>query len=152
MVGGLNAPPAPFVPEQHQLEPGYAALVVGTGTAESHAEVFDALRSVPVLFDFATPMPYVELQKMLDEANAWGFHCYDKGCYVETLSDDVIDAVTDQLPEEDLSTVAGAVLPARWRLLARRRGCDGVQRWTVPSFRRFRDRSLSGPRDARCGA
>jgi len=100
MVGGLNAPPAPFVPEQHQLEPGYAAIVVGTGTAECHAEVFDALRGVPVLFDFATPMPYVELQKMLDEANAWGFHCYDKGCYVETLSDDVIDAVTEHFPQK----------------------------------------------------
>ena len=32
MVGALNAPPAPFVPEQHQLQPGYAAIVVGTGT------------------------------------------------------------------------------------------------------------------------
>ncbi len=100
MVAGLNAPPAPFVPEQHQLQPGYAVLVVGTGSAESHAEVFDALHGVPVLFDFATPMPYVELQKMLDEANAWGFHCYDKGCYVETLSDDIVDAVTDHFPKK----------------------------------------------------
>lgn len=100
MVAGLNAPPAPFVPDQHQLKPGYAALVVGTGSAESHAAVFNALRAVPVLFDFATPMPYVELQKMLDEANAWGFHCYDKGCYVETLSDDVIDAVAAHFPEK----------------------------------------------------
>jgi FAD/FMN-containing dehydrogenase len=98
MIAGLNAPPAPFVPEQHQLQPGYAALVVGTGSAESHSEVFDALHAVPVLFDFATPMPYVELQKMLDEANAWGFHCYDKGCYVDTLSDDVVDALTSHFP------------------------------------------------------
>ena len=74
--------------------------MVGTGSAESHAEVFDALHGVPVLFDFATPMPYVELQKMLDEANAWGFHCYDNGCYVETLSDDVIDAVTEHFPRK----------------------------------------------------
>ena len=100
MVAGLNAPPAPFVPEQHHLQPGYAALVVGTGSAESHAAVLDALRAVPVLFDFATPMPYVELQKMLDEANAWGLHCYDKSCYVETLSDDVIDAVAAHFPEK----------------------------------------------------
>lgn len=100
MVAGLNAPPAPFVPEQHQMQPGYAALVVGTGSAESHAAVFNALGAVPVLFDFATPMPYVELQKMLDEANAWGFHCYDKGCYVETLSDGVIDALAAHFPEK----------------------------------------------------
>lgn len=98
MVGALNAPPAPFVPEQHQLQPGYAAIVVGTGSAESHAEVLEALHAVPVLFDFVTPMPYVELQKMLDEANAWGFHCYDKGCYVETLSDEVLEALTTHFP------------------------------------------------------
>ncbi|MGH3498394.1 MAG: FAD-binding oxidoreductase [Nocardioidaceae bacterium] len=101
MVGALNAPPAPFVPEQHQLRPGYAALVVGTGAPESHADVFAALRDgVPPLFDFATPMPFVELQKMLDEANAWGLHFYDKGCYVEELSDDVIDALTETVPKK----------------------------------------------------
>ena len=101
MVGGLNAPPAPFVPEQHQLQPGYVALVVGTGSPESHAEVVAGLRAdVPPLFDFATPMPYVELQKMLDDANAWGLYCYDKGCYVDTLSDEVIDVVTTFVPKK----------------------------------------------------
>jgi FAD/FMN-containing dehydrogenase len=102
MVGGLNAPPAPFVPEQHQLQPGYVAIVVGTGAEESHAGVVAALAGgdVPPLFQFATPMPYVELQKMLDEANAWGMHCYDKGCYVDTLSDEVIDVVTTYLPRK----------------------------------------------------
>lgn len=100
VIAGLNAPPAPFVPTQHQLQPGYAALVVGFGSAQSHAEVFHALHAVPGLFDFTTPMPYVELQKMLDEANAWGFHSYDKGCYVEALSDELIDAVTARFPEK----------------------------------------------------
>ena len=101
MVGALNAPPAPFVPEQHQLQPGYAAIVVGTGSPESHATVYAALQGgVPALFDFATPMPFVELQKMLDDANAWGFHCYDKGCYVDALSDDVIDALTQHFPDK----------------------------------------------------
>jgi FAD/FMN-containing dehydrogenase len=101
MVGGLNAPPAPFVPEQHQLQPGFVALVVGTGTAEHHADVVASLETgVTPLFDFVTPMPFVELQKMLDEANAWGVHCYDKGCYVDTLSDDVIDVVATYLPKK----------------------------------------------------
>jgi FAD/FMN-containing dehydrogenase len=101
MVGGLNAPPAPFVPEQHQLQPGYVALVVGTGAPERHAEVVAALSAdVPPLFDFVTPMPYVELQKMLDEANGWGLYGYDKGCYVDTLSDEVIDVVATYLPKK----------------------------------------------------
>src|SRR5262249_8667599 len=101
MVGGLNAPPAPFVPEQHQLQPGYVALVVGFVSPESHAEVVAALGAdLAPLFVFETPMPYVELQKMLDEANGWGFYCYDKGCYVDELTDDVIDLVGAYLPKK----------------------------------------------------
>jgi FAD/FMN-containing dehydrogenase len=101
MVGGLHAPPAPFVPEEHQLQPGYVALAVGTGSADGHADVVAALGAgVPPLFQFATPMPFVELQKMLDEANAWGLYSYDKGCYVDELSDDVIDVVAEHLPRK----------------------------------------------------
>ncbi|RYU09861.1 FAD-binding oxidoreductase [Nocardioides iriomotensis] len=101
IVGGLNAPPAPFVPEEHQLQPGYAMIVVGFGAPEEHAAVLDRARAaIPPAVDFASPMPYVELQKMLDEANAWGFHAYDKGCYVEELSDGVIDAVTEIFPKK----------------------------------------------------
>ena len=101
IVGGLNAPPAPFVPEQHQLQPGYAMIVVGFGSADEHADVLARARAgEPPIVDFATPMPYVELQKMLDEANAWGFHAYDKGCYVEELSDGVIDALTEHFPRK----------------------------------------------------
>jgi FAD/FMN-containing dehydrogenase len=101
IFGGLNAPPAPFVPEEHQHQPGYAMIVVGFGSPEEHAGVLERARSaVPPLVDFATPMPYVELQKMLDEANAWGFYCYDKGCYIEELSDEAIDAVTATFPRK----------------------------------------------------
>jgi hypothetical protein len=101
VVGGLNAPPAPFVPEAFQLQPGYAMVIVGFGSPEEHAAVLDHARSaVPPDVDFASPMPYVELQKMLDEANAWGFHCYDKGNYVEELSDGVIDVLVEHFPQK----------------------------------------------------
>lgn len=46
-------------------------------------------------------MPYVDLQQLLDEGNAWGFYCYDKSCYLNDLSDDVIAAVTEQLPQKN---------------------------------------------------
>jgi FAD/FMN-containing dehydrogenase len=101
IVGGLNAPPAPFVPEEHRLQPGYAMIVVGFGSPEEHAAVLEHARAaVAPAVDFATPMPYVELQKMLDEANAWGLHAYDKGCYVEDLSDGVIDALIETFPKK----------------------------------------------------
>ncbi|TDU89319.1 FAD/FMN-containing dehydrogenase [Kribbella voronezhensis] len=101
VIGGLNAPPAPFVPEEHHFKPGYVMIVTGFGEAEEHEQVLDELRlSLPPLFEFATPMPYVALQQMLDEANAWGQHTYDKGTYLDDLTDDVIEVLTDQLPRK----------------------------------------------------
>ena len=101
VIAGLNAPPAPFVPEQHRFRPGYALLVTGFGSAEEHAAVAARIRqALPPLFDFVTPMPYVELQQLLDDANAWGRFSYEKGCYVEELSDEAIGVITDQLPRK----------------------------------------------------
>ena len=34
-------------------------------------------------------MPYVELQKLLDEANAWGLHACEEGMYIEDLTGEV---------------------------------------------------------------
>ncbi len=103
VIGALNAPPAPFVPQQHHFAPGYVMLLTGFGAAEQHAQlVAEIRRSVPPLFDLITPMPYIELQKLLDEANAWGLRAYEKGTYVEDLSDEVIGVVTEQVPGKNL--------------------------------------------------
>ena len=99
IVGALNAPPAPFVPEEHHFTPGYAAVIAGFGTEEEHQGVIAQMREAAApLFEFATPMPYMALQTMLDEANAWGHYNYDKACYVEDLSDEVIDVITEHVP------------------------------------------------------
>jgi hypothetical protein len=45
-------------------------------------------------------MPYVALQQMLDKPNAWGFHNYNKGTYLEELSDAAIDVVVEHLPRK----------------------------------------------------
>ena len=71
---------------------------------------------LPPLFDLVTPMPYVELQQMLDEANAWGSHGYEKGTYLEDLTDAVIDVLTKHVAAQDLADVNGAALPSRRRL------------------------------------
>ncbi len=143
VVGGLNAPPAPFVPEEHQLQPGYAMVIVGFGSAEEHAAVVEqAGAAVPPAFVFATPMPYVALQQMLDEANGWGHYCYDKGCYVEDLSDERHRRPRRALPPEDLADVDRAVLPPRRRLLGRRRGRHRLQRRPLAALRRLHHRRL----------
>ena len=102
VIAALNAPPLPFVPQQHHFAPGYALVLTGFGGAPDHARLVSQIRqTLPPLFDLVTPMPYVVLQQLLDEANAWGQHGYDKATYVENLSDEVIDVVTDQVPAKN---------------------------------------------------
>jgi FAD/FMN-containing dehydrogenase len=101
IAGALNAPPAPFVPDEYHFRPGYVLLLVGFGADDEHDVLVGRIReTLPPLFDMVTPMPYVELQKMLDEANAWGLYCYEKGVYVENLSDEVIKVATEHMPRK----------------------------------------------------
>ena len=107
VIAALNAPPLPFVPEQYHFAPGYALVLTGFGLAPDHARLVTQIRqTLPPLFDLVTPMPYVVLQQLLDEANAWGQHSYDKATYVESLSDEVIDVVTEQVPAKNSPTSA----------------------------------------------
>ena len=102
VAGALNAPPAPFVPEQHHFAPGYGLVLTGFGSASEHAQLVSQIReSLPPLFNLVTPMPYVELQKLLDKAGAWGFYSYEKGTYIEELSNEVIEVVTDHVPRKN---------------------------------------------------
>ena len=100
VTAAVTAPSAPFVPPEHQLTPGYALLLAGFGSAgrsadAEHGAVAEQIRRrLPPLFDMVTPMPYLALQQMLDEANAWGQYAYEKGAYLEDLTDDVIEVVT----------------------------------------------------------
>jgi FAD/FMN-containing dehydrogenase len=101
IAGAVNAPPAPFVPEQYHFQPGYALLVTGFGSAEEHEQVLSEVRTaLPPLVDFASPMPYTALQQLIDEANAWGFHSYDKGFYLDDLSDEAIEVITEYVPRK----------------------------------------------------
>jgi hypothetical protein len=102
VFGAVNAPPAPFVPPEHQLQPGYVVLVTGFGSPESHANVVNRIdEALAPAFTFNSPMPYVALQQLIDEANAWGHYTYDKGCYLEELSDQAIDVITEHVPRKN---------------------------------------------------
>jgi FAD/FMN-containing dehydrogenase len=101
IFGAVNAPPAPFVPEELHGSPGYVVIVAGFGSEEEHAGVMEAIRTgTEPRVDFTTPMPYVVLNTLLDEANAWGQFDYDKGLYLETLSEGAIDVLTSLVPEK----------------------------------------------------
>ena len=98
LIAGLNAPPAPFVPEQYHFRPGYALIVAAFGADAEHARLAGQIRSaVPPLFEFVTPIPYVALQQMLDQAAPWGIQAYEKSLYLDALSPEVISILTAQM-------------------------------------------------------
>jgi FAD binding domain/Berberine and berberine like len=100
-IVGLNAPPAPFVPEEHRLAPGFALFLVGLGTQEEFAEVIKPVReTLPPLFDFVTPIPYTQLQQMLDESSPPGILGYEKGLSFDELTDDAIAVITEHFPRK----------------------------------------------------
>jgi FAD/FMN-containing dehydrogenase len=100
IIAGMSAPPAPFVPEEHHLATGVAVLLAGFGSTEEHEQTLARLEAGPApLFAFSTPMPYLALQQLLDEANAWGQYYYDKGSYLEEITDEVVDQLVARLPQ-----------------------------------------------------
>ena len=98
----LNAPPAPFVPEQHRFTPGVALLLTGLSTAASHAALVEPARgALPPLFEFVTDLPYTALQQFMDEGAGYGaFHAYNKALFLDDLSDAAIDVLVDRLPSK----------------------------------------------------
>jgi hypothetical protein len=90
----MNAPPAPFVPEEHHFAPGNALLIAGFADAAEHAAIVTPLREqAPPLFEFVTEMPYAALQQMLDESAPWGIRHYEKSLDLPELSDEVIETL-----------------------------------------------------------
>jgi FAD binding domain/Berberine and berberine like len=95
-LAGLNAPPEPFVPEEHQLAPVFAMAVVGFEDDKSHARLIEPIRSaVPPLFELVTPIPYTMLQQMFDASAPWGILAYEKAVYLDELSDAAIDVIVE---------------------------------------------------------
>jgi FAD/FMN-containing dehydrogenase len=101
LIAGLSAPPAPFVPAEHQLKPGIALLIASFGSPEEHAELVAPVReALPPLFELVTPIPYVQLQRMFDEGNEWGRHSYEKALYLDELSDEAIEVIAAFVPRK----------------------------------------------------
>jgi FAD/FMN-containing dehydrogenase len=98
-LAALNAPPAPFVPEEHQGAPGYAVVLVDHGSPDAHTRAVGDLRgAIPPLFAFDTPIPYTALQQMFDESAPWGIRGYEKAIYLDELADDSIGVIARHVP------------------------------------------------------
>jgi FAD/FMN-containing dehydrogenase len=96
-IVGLNAPPLPFVPEQLHFAPGYMVAVIGWGTPEEHgAAVAPVREALQPAFEMVTPIPYVELQKLIDASAPWGILGYEKAIYLDELTDEAAAVVAEQ--------------------------------------------------------
>jgi nitroreductase len=96
----VNAPPEEFVPARYRFQPGYAIMLAGFD-GDEHARLCQHIRAaVPPVFEHVDRMPYIGLQQMLDEANAWGRYCYEKGAHLGELSDAAIDVIVEHVPRK----------------------------------------------------
>jgi FAD/FMN-containing dehydrogenase len=101
LIAATNAPPAPFVPERHHFAPGYALMLAGFGTDTEHTKLVDEVRAaLPPLFEAVLPMPYPELQRMLDDTAPWGIQGYEKGLYLPQLSAEVVSVLCEHVPRK----------------------------------------------------
>ena len=103
----ITAPPEPFVPEsmQGRVALGMAAMYVGD--PDAGAKVMQPLKDLRPAVDLIQPMPYTAFQAMIDPMAPKGFRSYWRGEYLQSLSDEAIDTLTQHGP---MLTAAGAPL------------------------------------------
>jgi FAD/FMN-containing dehydrogenase len=103
LCGGLaflSAPPAPWVPERFRGKPAVAIVALWTGDPADGAREMARLDVLGESFvDQIGPMPYVEIQQIMDPGAPAGHRDYFKGGFIDTLSDaavvDIVDIARD---------------------------------------------------------
>jgi hypothetical protein len=101
MIFGGNAPPWPFVPQEHHFRPGYGLIVAAFGADAEHARLAGQIRcALPPLFESITPIPYTALQQIIDESAPRGILAYQKSLYLDALSPEAINIITAHLPRK----------------------------------------------------
>ena len=95
-------------PEEWHGEQFVAFLAVYAGPGEDGAEALRPLRELgDPIADFSGPMPYVEVQKLLDEDYPDGWRYYWKSLNVDELGEGVIEALIEhaEAAPSDHSTI-----------------------------------------------
>jgi FAD/FMN-containing dehydrogenase len=111
----MRCPIAPIFPPELHGEFITILLVVYTGSAESADELFAPFREWGPIADLLGPVPYVQLQRMLEEMRPWRERFYEKGGYIPDLSDAFIDEVVTAaqrapLPSENVQGIPVTML------------------------------------------
>ncbi len=96
----LQAPSAPFVPEEWHGKRICAMAVCYSGALDDVDEMLAPIRALgdPVV-DLLQEQPYTQVQSYLDATEPKGHHYYWKTEYVAGLSDDLLSATRDSFAE-----------------------------------------------------
>jgi FAD/FMN-containing dehydrogenase len=97
-VGGgvafITAPPIDMVPEPARGKPAVGVIVAYTGPLEgSEAALAPLLGFGPPVFAHVGPMPYVALQRLLDDANPHGMQNYWTADFMDDLPDEAVQTL-----------------------------------------------------------
>lgn len=103
-----TVPPEEGFPEEIHGQPYVLLAACCAGSVAEGRELVQPLRELEEpMVDFSGPMPYVDVQTILDEDYPDGFHYYWKSLYLNDLDDEVIDTamIWAQNRPSPLSTV-----------------------------------------------
>jgi FAD/FMN-containing dehydrogenase len=94
LVNLLTAPPAPFLPEEWHGKKLVALIGCYSGDVEEGAKAMQPLRELgdPVA-DLVGPMPYVQMQGLIDALWPHGTKAYMKAGYLRELDDHAIETM-----------------------------------------------------------
>ncbi|MET0458440.1 MAG: FAD-binding oxidoreductase [Ilumatobacteraceae bacterium] len=96
LVNLTTAPPAPFLPVEWHFRKIAAIAVCWAGDPAEGAEVVAPLRTLGrVVADLIGPMPYVELQQLLDGLWTAGSANYFTSAFIDGLPDDAVATFAD---------------------------------------------------------
>lgn len=97
-VGGgvafITAPPIEMVPEPARGKPAVGVIVAYTGPLEDAESVLAPLLGFgPPAFAHVGPMPYLALQRLLDDANPHGMQNYWTADFLDELPDEAVETL-----------------------------------------------------------
>ena len=92
----ITAPPAPFVPEPVRGQPIVGIIVCYAGPVDEGEEALRPLREFgPPGVDMVEPMPYLAVQRMIDEGSPAGLQNYWSADFLAELPDEAVDVLVE---------------------------------------------------------
>ena len=89
----ISGPPEEFIPQHLQGQPLIAIAVCWNGDEATGADLVQVIRDLSPEVDLVGPMPYAELQSMIDDPP--GFRQYWSADYHDTFPDEALDVFLD---------------------------------------------------------